>query len=117
VEKVQYQIEKETFQSKQGKRLYLFFVPIILTLILNTFFSYLTYKSTSRLQAEKVSLDLIVENRKAYNSILLEKNRFLIKQQCELNFHRFYGWKDFYDAQKAKDSSQMKSILYKIEEC
>lgn len=116
MEKAQYQIEKETFQNKQVKRLYLFFVPIISTLILNTYFSYLTYESASRLQAEKVSLDLTVENRKSYNSILIEKNQFLIKQQSKLNFHRLYGWKDFYDAQKAKDSSQMKSIFNKIED-
>jgi hypothetical protein len=90
-------------------------LPIIVALSTNTYFSYLSYKSTSRLQTEKTSQNLTVENKKTYNSIMIQKNQFIINQQGKLNFYYFIGWNELYEATNSKNNKNVKVILEKIE--
>lgn len=107
IEKVNGQIT-----SKQVNKL---FIIVILPLLLNAYISFITYRSTSKLQYEKLPIDIAIENRKTYNSILIEKNNFLLKQQGDLYINFKYGWLELYEANKYKDDSKMKKILSDIE--
>ena len=115
-EKQEAEAEEKTTITIPDKKPSWWILAILVPLLLNLLFTVLTYKSTSSLQKEKSSLDVIVENKKTYNSLLVDKNHYLINQQSKIKFNYFYGWSDFYEAKKSKDKTKMKSILKRIEE-